>query len=141
MLILVTMQDELLEEERERDQAEKAEFEKRLRDKDDAKTRKVGASADEGLTFKKQGEKSDNMKTNDEIEQELLPDLRVVSRQKYLEKREDKKMKEIEDEILDEEFLFQGVTVTEKERKDLEYKKKVFELAKQRVRVVEDKDR
>lgn len=54
--------------------------------------------------------------------------LRKVSRQSYLEKREEKKLQELRDEILDEEYLFQGVKLSESECLDLKHKKEAYDL-------------
>jgi hypothetical protein len=56
---------------------------------------------------------------------ELVPMLREVSRQEYLRKREDAKLKELEDELEDAKYLFEGVELTEKEKADLRYKQTV----------------
>jgi pre-mRNA-splicing factor ATP-dependent RNA helicase DHX16 len=42
------------------------------------------------------------------------------------------------DAIEDEEYLFEGVKLTEKEQADLDYKKRVYELAKQKTEAVDD---
>ena len=41
------------------------------------------------------------------------------SRQAYLQKRRDKKIEEIRDEILDHQYIFQDVKLTEAEEKEL----------------------
>ncbi len=51
--------------------------------------------------------------------------LREVARQEYLKKREEKKLREIEDELLDAKYLFEGVELTEREKADLKYKEPV----------------
>ena len=53
-------------------------------------------------------------KTRGDIEREALPELREVSRQKYLEKREEKKLEELKDALEDEKYLFEGVNLTER---------------------------
>ena len=47
-----------------------------------------------------------------------LQESRIVSRQKYLVKREDKKVAELIDTIEDEQLLFKDVQLTERERRD-----------------------
>jgi hypothetical protein len=42
------------------------------------------------------------------------------------------------DAIEDEEYLFEGVKLTEKEQADLDYKKRVYELAKKKTEAVDD---
>jgi pre-mRNA-splicing factor ATP-dependent RNA helicase DHX16 len=41
---------------------------------------------------------------------------------------------ELRDDIMDEEYLFDQSQLTERERRDLEYKKKVFSLAQEHVK-------
>lgn len=60
-----------------------------------------------------------------------LPELRKQSRREYLSKREQEKLEDLEAEIVDEEYLFSSDRLTERERKDLEYKKKVRDLAQE----------
>ena len=43
-----------------------------------------------------------------------------------------------QDQIEDEQYIFEGVEVSEKERKDLEYKKQVYELAMQRAKDLDE---
>lgn len=58
-----------------------------------------------------------------------LPELRKQSRREYLSKREQEKLEDLEAEIIDEEYLFSGNRLTDREKKDLEYKKKIRDLA------------
>ena len=67
----------------------------------------------------------------------LLPDLRKVSREEYLKKREASKLDELKDMIEDEKYLFDGVNLSEQERKDIEYRRKVYELATQQIRDID----
>jgi len=117
------------EEEREQDQREKEEFEERLRARDDEKTKKLV----EQRFSKEELEDIERRKYDtEEQRKELLPALRDVSRQEYLKKREKQKLDELRDALEDEEFLFQGQEMTAKEKADLEYKRKVYELALER---------
>jgi pre-mRNA-splicing factor ATP-dependent RNA helicase DHX16 len=61
-----------------------------------------------------------------------VPMLREVSRQEYLKKREEKKIQELEDELLDAKYLFEGVELTARERADLQYKEQVLLLVGKR---------
>ncbi|XP_024374932.1 pre-mRNA-splicing factor ATP-dependent RNA helicase DEAH1 [Physcomitrium patens] len=121
------------ERAREQDQREKEELEERLREKDAASTRKVG----EFKLSKKQEEEA-RRRSEAQERKELLPSLREVSREEYLKKREEKKLKELEDELIDEEFLFGGMKLTAKEQAEYRYKKQVYELAKQRAQDVDN---
>lgn len=66
-----------------------------------------------------------NRYETEEQKGELVPMLREVSRQEYLKKREEQKLKELEDELEDAKYLFDGVELTEKEKADLRYKEQV----------------
>ena len=123
-----------------RDQQEKREFEERLRMKDDEKTKKY--DNDRGKSNKNNA--ADNKEEVDEDEEEvergLVPDLRKVSRQEYLKKRELQKLEELKEQIADDEKIYEysGRPLTEKQKKDLEYKKKTLALAEAQLRNVEE---
>lgn len=59
-----------------------------------------------------------------------LPELRKYSRREYLKKREAEKLEDLEAEIKDEEYLFSTEELTERERKELLYKRTLRDLAK-----------
>lgn len=59
-----------------------------------------------------------------------LPELRKRSRRDYLKKREAEKLEDLEAEIKDEEYLFSTEELTERERKELMYKRTLRDLAK-----------
>lgn len=54
----------------------------------------------------------------------------MESRRKYLQKRKVDKLVEIEGDIADEEYLYSETKLTQKEKAEIGYKKKVLELAK-----------
>lgn len=56
--------------------------------------------------------------------------MRKRSRWDYLKKREAEKLEDLEAEIKDEEYLFSAEELTERERKDLDYKRTLRDLAK-----------
>ena len=66
-----------------------------------------------------------------EDKKSIIPKLRIDSRRKYLEKRKSDKITELEADIYDEEYLFHDQDLTERERVDLEHKKKILALAKE----------
>lgn len=90
------------EEERRRDLRERDEFANRLQKKDEGKTRKVVESSDK----KGYEEAAKRLKLELEDRQKVLPHLRIQSRRKYLEKRKDDKVAELEADIMDDEYLF-----------------------------------
>lgn len=127
----------LKDEERERDLQERQAFEDRLRRRDDDKTKRV-APAERTLTLEERMEEERRGKHATAEEREsLLPELRKVSRQEYLKKREAAKLDELKDMIEDEKYLFDGVKLSEQERRDIEYRRKVYELATQQIRDID----
>lgn len=66
-----------------------------------------------------------------EDRQSIIPKLRVESRRKYLEKRKGDKIEELEADIFDDEYLFDETQLTEREKKERDYKKKILSLAKE----------
>ena len=61
----------------------------------------------------------------------IIPKLRIDSRRKYLEKRKDEKVEELEADIRDDEYLFDDDQLTKREIKDREDKKIILRLAKE----------
>lgn len=114
------------EEERLRDQREREELEQHIRERDAARTRKL---TEPKLSQKEEEEAIRRAKA---LEHDDLESLRKVSRQEYLKKREQKKLEEIKDEIEDEQYLFEGVKLTEAEYREFRYKKEIYELVKKR---------
>ncbi|KAK7077368.1 putative pre-mRNA-splicing factor ATP-dependent RNA helicase dhx16 [Halocaridina rubra] len=131
--------DEDEESQRVKDLRERDEYVDRLLKKDQEKTRNVSEKGDqkafEEAAKRLQMEKEDRVK--------ILPKLRVDSRRKYLVKRKDDKLKELEEDIIDDEYLFEEETLTEREKKNREYKKTVLSLAKDydKVREAENEHR
>ncbi|KAA0202278.1 hypothetical protein HAZT_HAZT010229 [Hyalella azteca] len=102
-------------------------FAERLRLKDEASTRHLAeATPAQQKAFE---EAAKRLKLEKEDRSKVLPTLRIDSRRKYLVKRKDDKLKELAGDIADEEYLFDEETLTEKEKKRLEYKKTVLKLA------------
>lgn len=56
--------------------------------------------------------------------------MRKRSRWDYLKKRETEKLEDLEAEIKDDEYLFSSEDLTEREKKDLHYKRTLRDLAK-----------
>lgn len=108
-----------------RDQEERLQLERNMRDREAARTRKV---TEPKLTKKQEEEMTQRVKA---LEENDIADLRKVSRQVYLQKRRDQKLLEIKDDIIDHEYIFEGVKLTDAEERELRYKKKIYELAKE----------
>ncbi|KAI3773381.1 hypothetical protein L1987_47908 [Smallanthus sonchifolius] len=114
------------EEERLRDQKEREELERHLREKDAARTTKL---TEQKLSKR---EEEEAIRRANALAEDDIGALRKVSRQEYLKKREQKKLEEIRDDIEDEQYLFEGIKVTEAEQRELRYKKQIYELVKKR---------
>eukprot|EP01104_Vermistella_antarctica_P019886 TRINITY_DN811_c0_g3_i1.p1 TRINITY_DN811_c0_g3~~TRINITY_DN811_c0_g3_i1.p1 ORF type:complete len:1118 (-),score=403.09 TRINITY_DN811_c0_g3_i1:68-3421(-) len=117
----------------ERDRREVAEYNARLKEKDESKTKKFGG---EGGSKAAQEEANKRAKMAKEMQlkedNELLRKLRTKSRQVYLTKREEQMLTDLKEEIKDEEFLFAGAKLTSAEQRELETKKRVLALAEKR---------
>ena len=133
--------------EREIDQAEREAFEERLKQRDQEKTRKLaGGGEREAITNANSSALA--RRAAEAVESggrdgggnrdDLMPALREVSRQEYLRKREMAKLKELEDAIEDEKYLFEGERMTEREKAELAYKERALELARQRVTNIDE---
>ena len=131
------MRARLIEEARDADLKDKEEFEDRLRARDDGKTKKVTGERQLTQEEKMEEERRGGAGATAEEQDALLPDLRKVSREEYLKKREAQKLDELKDMIEDEKFLFDGVEVSEAEKRDMAYRRKVYELATQQVRDID----
>ncbi|KAH0630392.1 hypothetical protein JD844_013388 [Phrynosoma platyrhinos] len=83
--------------------------------------------------FAERVKRKDKEKTRNILERsdKKIPELRKQSRREYLAKREKDKIEDLEAEIADEEYLFSEQELTALERQELEYKRKVRDLAKQ----------
>merc|ERR1712029_252199 len=115
-----------MERDRKRDQEDVKAFSKRLLEKDKEKRRNVMEKSD------KRGydEAAKRLALEKEDKEKMLPELRKKSRRDYLAKREEDKLLEAEDDIADDEFLYDESQLTEREKADRKYKKTVVKLAK-----------
>lgn len=139
------------EDERKRDLKERDEFADRLRKKDESHTRKVVEVSD------KRGfeEAAKRLKLETEDRDNIMPHLRIQSRRKYLEKRKEDKVAELEADILDDEYLFDekmwviscccllefitnfieiefsAFSLTDREKKEREHKKQLLQIARE----------
>ncbi|XP_025072805.1 pre-mRNA-splicing factor ATP-dependent RNA helicase DHX16 [Alligator sinensis] len=67
----------------------------------------------------------------EENQKSMVPELRKKSRRDYLAKRERDKLEDLEAEIVDEKYLFSELELTTREQRELEYKCRVRDLAKE----------
>ncbi|XP_067620340.1 pre-mRNA-splicing factor ATP-dependent RNA helicase DHX16 [Eurosta solidaginis] len=117
-----------VEEDRLKDLKERDEFAERLKKRDEGKTRKVLESSSSRKAIE---EAAKRLKLEHEDRDKILPQLRVQSRRKYLEKRKEDKVAELEADILDDEYLFDDKILTKREREEREYKKQLLQIAKE----------
>ena len=118
---------EKIERERAQDISERDDFHKRMIEKDREKQRNIVSKSD-----KRAYEEAKKRLEQEAMDQEkVIPELRKKSRYRYLEERKAKKVDELKDDIMDDEFLFNEEELTAKEKKEREYKKTVLKLAKQ----------
>jgi pre-mRNA-splicing factor ATP-dependent RNA helicase DHX16 len=127
------------EDEKERayqkDMEEKEAFEERLRNKDEAKTKKIAESKSKNLTDEQLKELATTGAVTAETMKEYdMERAREISRREYLKKREAKELTLLEDSIRDESYLFEGEEQTEAEKKRLEVNTQILAQAKKRVK-------
>lgn len=94
------------EESRIKDLKERDEFTKRLKKRDEERVKKVVETSNK----RSYEEAAKRLKLEAEDRDKLLPKLRIQSRRKYLEKRKDDKVIELEADIADDEYLFEEST-------------------------------
>jgi pre-mRNA-splicing factor ATP-dependent RNA helicase DHX16 len=123
-----------MEAERQRlqDLKERDEFARRMIDKDKEKDRKSRVVPHLSLSEQLDEKQRTHIARSDEERKLLLDESRLQSRQLYLEKREQKKLREMQADLEDDEIMFRDVELTHKEKKDRQYKREVAELVKQR---------
>ncbi|KAK9888360.1 hypothetical protein WA026_000614 [Henosepilachna vigintioctopunctata] len=115
------------EEARRKDLKERDEFSDRLKKKDEEKRRNI-VHASERRAYE---EAAKRLKLENEDREKIIPALRVRSRRKYLEKRKEDKLMELEADIADDEYLFEDEILTERERKERQHKKELLKLAQE----------
>ncbi|XP_051262346.1 pre-mRNA-splicing factor ATP-dependent RNA helicase DHX16 [Dicentrarchus labrax] len=114
------------ERERQQDIEERDAFAERVKQKDKDKTRNITERTDK----KAYEEAQKRLKLAEDDQKNMLPELRKRSRWDYLKKRESEKLEDLEAEINDDEYLFATDELTQREKKELEYKRTLRDLAK-----------
>uniref|UniRef100_A0A8C2ZIX7 RNA helicase n=1 Tax=Cyclopterus lumpus TaxID=8103 RepID=A0A8C2ZIX7_CYCLU len=114
------------ERERQHDIEERDAFAERVKQKDKDKTRNITERTDK----KAYEEAQKRLKMAEDDQKNMLPELRKRSRWDYLKKREAEKLEDLEAEINDDEYLFHTEELTEREKKELDYKRTLRDLAK-----------
>ena len=117
------------------DIAERDAFVSRMLEREDKKTKKLAPQEKEALSAEEinelatTGSVAVKKETKSTVEQ-----LRELSRQHYLEKREEKELKLLEMGMRDEAELFDGVELTAEERKRRELQQQILSMAKDKHR-------
>ncbi|XP_041068515.1 pre-mRNA-splicing factor ATP-dependent RNA helicase DHX16 [Carcharodon carcharias] len=115
------------EKDRLKDLEERDAFAERIKQRDKDRTRNILERSDK----KAYEEAQKRLKMGEEDRRAMIPELRKKSRWDYLGKREQEKLEDLEAEILDDEYLFSSSELSAREKQQLDYKKKVRDLAKE----------
>jgi pre-mRNA-splicing factor ATP-dependent RNA helicase DHX16 len=123
------------ERERQKDIEEREAFAKRLREKDDDKTRKLvedRSSTKDGKILAQRRLLAEDAAARSAA----LPDLRERSRQEYLKKREAERLALLRKQVSEEtEELRSGVRLSEKEKAEFAKNREVLRIAEERLRI------
>ncbi|KAJ2882734.1 hypothetical protein H4R27_003243 [Coemansia aciculifera] len=126
------------EVEMDKDAEERDAFAERLKQKDKDHTKKL--VEDRSSANDAESQRRRDLANDHDARREALPEIRSRARQEYLKLREEQRLEILRQEIADEEELFKGQTLTDKEIKDLEYKKELLRLAEERKNVSDETD-
>lgn len=134
------VEDPIAKEERLRleDRKERDDFAARMKDKDKDRTKKlVEDKSNKGdadsLARRALAKDPDALQT-------AMPNLREISRQSYLNKREEQQLDLLRIGIADDERDFRGMKLTRREREDLDRRKALLKLTEERLAIDEGFD-
>ncbi|KAJ1731311.1 hypothetical protein LPJ61_002595 [Coemansia biformis] len=120
------------------DAAERDAFAERLKQKDKEQTKKL---VEDRSSANDPDQQLRRALANDlEARREALPEIRNRARHEYLKLREEQQLQLLRQEVADEEELFRGERLTDKEHRDLEYKKELLRLAEERKNISDETD-
>ncbi|KAJ2159904.1 hypothetical protein GGF46_002686 [Coemansia sp. RSA 552] len=122
----------------DRDAAERDAFAERLKQKDKERTKKM--VEDRSTINDPEQQQRRDLANDPEARREALPEIRDRARQKYLKQREEQRLELLKLEIADEEDLLKTERLTEKEIKELEYKRELLRLAEERRNISDETD-
>ncbi|KAH7727285.1 MRNA splicing factor RNA helicase (Cdc28) [Aphelenchoides avenae] len=118
-----------IQREEDEDIAERDAFAQRVKEKDSKTTRKIMSKSEKKAA--EEAAKRLNIAGEEATgKHEVVDKLREESRKQYLAKRKEDKKMELEALVRDDEELFGTEELTERERKEAEYRKKVLEYVK-----------
>lgn len=132
----ITDENEEADEEQKKmdaDLEERDAFVTRMLERDDAKTKKLAEP--KGLTSEQLKELATRgALSSTSRDKSTIDALREMSRQHYLEKREEKELKLLEMGLRDEDDLFDGLELTEEEAKRRDVQERILKMAKDKHR-------
>ena len=114
------------EKKRLEDLKERDEFADRLKEKDKQHTRNLVEKSDK-KAFR---EAKKRLQLEEEDRKKIIPELRHEARKAYVKKRKVDKMEELQEKIEDDENLFDESEITEREKLERQYKKKILKIVK-----------
>ncbi|KAJ6782779.1 hypothetical protein PWT90_04136 [Aphanocladium album] len=121
------------ERDRRRDQEEREAFSKRLKEKDDSRSKK-GYQDGEATARRRLGEDA-------AARDAALPDLRERSRQEYLKKRETERLALLRRQVAEETAELQsGIRLSDRERADFAKNREILRLAEERLKIDDHRD-
>lgn len=112
------------EDNRLQDLKERDEFSERLKRKDKERTRNLVEKSDK----KAFEEAKKRLKLEEEDRKKIIPELRDRARKEYVKKRKVEKLDSLREDIEDDEKMFHQNELTEREKLERQYKKKVTNL-------------
>ncbi|EJW81815.1 hypothetical protein WUBG_07276, partial [Wuchereria bancrofti] len=122
--------------EEEQDLKERDELAARIRQRDKEKTRNIVTKSEKKLRKKpRRGLFRLKLETKDRTK--IVTQLREESRKQYLSKRKDDKLDELEKIVEDDEHFFANERLTEREKRDMKYRKDILEYARQHERAAD----
>ncbi|KAK4359289.1 hypothetical protein RND71_021518 [Anisodus tanguticus] len=96
------------------------------RERDVVRTRKL---AEPKLSRK---DEEEAFRKSNAVGRDDIRTFREVSRRQYSKKRDEKILEELRDKIEDEQYLFEGMKLTEAEIREQRHKQKIYELVKKK---------
>ncbi|KAK9460137.1 Pre-mRNA-splicing factor ATP-dependent RNA helicase-like protein cdc28 [Lipomyces oligophaga] len=115
------------EESVERDIKERDEFARKMIERDNEKTDRNGHS--EGAEASRRRKLANDSKARDEI----LPEMRIRSREVYLKEREIKKLEELRAQVKDDEILAKSMRLSSSQRAEMQKSKELLRIAEERM--------
>ncbi|KAJ2232654.1 hypothetical protein GGF40_000367 [Coemansia sp. RSA 1286] len=126
------------DEQMDKDAKERDEFAERLKQKDQDSTKKL--VEDRSTKNDSELQRRRDLANDQEARRQALPEIRDRARQEYLKMREGQRLELLRQQVADEEEMFRGQKLTEREIRDLEYKKEILRLADERKNISDETD-